>query len=104
MSLPDWISSKIKINAQQAGKNAVIRQPARISVALTSFNGTLYLPQQIESILPQLGPDDELVISDDGSTDGTIEMIMDLAREDRRIKLFEGPRRGLIQNFANALR
>lgn len=107
MNLPAWLSEKTKMDRQAdlAGKGASSRrQPARISVALTSFNGTRYLPQQIESILPQLGPEDELVISDDGSTDGTVEMIMDLARADRRIKLFEGPRRGLIENFANALR
>lgn len=80
------------------------RHAPRLSVALTTCNGTRYLEQQIESILQQLGPDDELVISDDGSTDGTVEMIMALAEQDRRIRWFEGPRRGLIQNFAHAIR
>lgn len=80
------------------------KRPIKVSVALTTCNGTRYLEPQILSILPQLGPDDELVISDDGSTDGTVNMIMALAGSDHRIRWFEGPRRGLIQNFTNALR
>jgi glycosyltransferase involved in cell wall biosynthesis len=38
-------------------------------------NGALFLQQQIESILPQLNQEDELIISDDKSTDSTLEII-----------------------------
>lgn len=75
-----------------------------ISVAMTTCNGLPYVREQIDSILPQLGPDDELVISDDGSTDGTRKLIDDLAWQDKRVQVVEGPRTGLIDNFANALR
>lgn len=37
----------------------------KISVCLATFNGEKYLQQQIESILIQLGDNDELIISDD---------------------------------------
>lgn len=73
-----------------------------ISVCMATFNGENYLRQQISSILEQLSPDDELIISDDGSTDGTIAVIDSFA--DSRIKLvhnFQG--HGVNSNFQNAL-
>lgn len=56
-----------------------------ISVCMTSHNGDLYIKEQIESILCQLSEEDELIISDDGSTDKTIEVIKSFC--DKRIKL-----------------
>ncbi|MBQ9092998.1 MAG: glycosyltransferase [Prevotella sp.] len=46
-----------------------------ISVCMTSYDGERYIKEQIDSILMQLGEDDELVISDDGSTDKTLDII-----------------------------
>lgn len=46
-----------------------------ISVCMTTYNGSEYLNRQISSILKQLSINDELIISDDGSTDGTIELL-----------------------------
>lgn len=56
-----------------------------ISVCMASHNGERYIKQQIESILSQLGVDDELIISDDGSTDATIAIIESFL--DSRIQL-----------------
>ena len=72
-----------------------------ISVALASFNGEKYIAKQLESILPQLAPSDEVVISDDGSTDGTLEIARNI--KDKRIKIFERPKNGVKQNFGNAI-
>lgn len=74
-----------------------------ISVAMTTLNGLPYVREQISSILPQLAPTDELVVSDDGSTDGTLAYLEGLAWGDKRLKLLEGPGTGLIDNFANTL-
>ncbi len=88
------------------------KKPARIrvSVALASYNGETYIRQQLDSILPQLDARDEIVISDDGSTDRTIDIINMIgfpgyqARDSKpRIRLIPGPRRGIKQNIANAL-
>ena len=57
-----------------------------ISVCMATYNGAQFIKEQIDSILPQLCADDELIISDDGSTDGTLEIIK--SYEDKRIKLF----------------
>jgi len=73
-----------------------------ISVCMASFNGESYIKEQINSILDQLEPDDELIISDDGSTDRTLEVIREF--DDKRIKLFKNiNRHGYVHNFENAL-
>jgi hypothetical protein len=50
-----------------------------LSVAMITFNGERYLREQVESILTQSTLPDELVIGDDGSTDGTRSLIDQLA-------------------------
>lgn len=74
----------------------------RISVAMATYNGEKYIKEQLDSILCQLEENDEIVISDDGSKDRTIEIIK--SYEDERIKLIDGPHNGVKQNFANAIR
>lgn len=46
-----------------------------ISVAMCTYNGAAYIQQQLESILRQSVLPAQIVISDDGSSDGTIENI-----------------------------
>ena len=67
-----------------------------ISVCVATYNGEKYLQEQLDSILIQLAPDDELIISDDFSTDKT-RNILDSYRADPRIKLLEGPQKGIIK-------
>lgn len=73
----------------------------KISVCMASYNGEAYIATQIQSILDQLSPKDELIISDDNSADRTIEII--LSFNDPRIKLVKGPCLGAYQNFGNAI-
>jgi glycosyltransferase involved in cell wall biosynthesis len=74
----------------------------RCSVCLPSYNGDRYIKAQIESILRQLGDDDELIISDDSSTDGTTEIVKGIS--DRRIYLLEHETfRNPVGNIENAL-
>lgn len=72
-----------------------------ISVAMATYNGSKYIKKQIDSILKQLSDNDELIISDDGSSDDTLKIIK--SYNDRRIKIFNGPNNGVKQNFANAI-
>lgn len=46
-----------------------------ISVALCTYNGAKYIKEQIQSILNQTMPVDEIVVCDDGSTDETLQII-----------------------------
>ena len=81
-----------------------------ISVCMATYNGSKYIKEQLESILIQLSPEDEVIISDDGSTDDTLSIIEEL--HDNRIKIFcfERDKKGLesiyliTTNFENALK
>ena len=48
----------------------------KISVCMATYNGAKYIKEQLESILCQLSEDDEVIVSDDGSTDGTIDIMI----------------------------
>ncbi|QUO33450.1 glycosyltransferase family 2 protein [Faecalicatena sp. Marseille-Q4148] len=84
------------------GVEAVVDQ-IRISVAVVTYNGVRYLEQQLVSILNQLGEEDEVVISDDGSNDGTIDLIRSFQKTDSRIRLISGPGKGVKKNVEHAL-
>ena len=73
-----------------------------VSVCIATYNGAKYLKEQLESILCQLTESDEVVVSDDGSCDGTVELIRNY--KDSRIHFFPNERRkGIVGNFENAL-
>lgn len=74
-----------------------------ISVCIAAFNGEKYIEEQILSVLGNLDSQDEIIISDDGSSDRTRRIVDDLAEKDRRIRIIDGPRKGLIKNFENAI-
>lgn len=46
-----------------------------LSVCMTTYNGSKYVREQLDSIIKQLNVEDELLIQDDGSTDGTIDIL-----------------------------
>ena len=73
-----------------------------ISVCMATYNGEKYVAKQLGSILPQLRASDEVVISDDSSTDRTIEVIERL--DDPRIRILKGQKfKNPIYNFENAI-
>lgn len=72
-----------------------------VSVCMATFNGEKYILQQINSILPQLNLGDELIISDDGSTDETVDIINNIL--DPRIKLIKSSKKNIVKNFESAL-
>lgn len=72
-----------------------------ITVCLATYNGAHYISEQLRSVLSQLGPLDEVVVSDDCSTDNTRELIANLV--DSRIRILEGgDRLGVVKNFERA--
>ena len=75
-----------------------------ISVAMVSYQGAKYIEEQLDSILMQLGAEDEVVISDDGSTDGTREILAQYTRKESRVRIIDGPKAGVKKNVENALR
>lgn len=75
----------------------------RISVAMLTYNGARFLREQLDSILAQLGSQDELVISDDGSEDGTLDILKEYQDTYDCIRLLEGPGQGIKRNMEFAL-
>jgi glycosyltransferase involved in cell wall biosynthesis len=74
----------------------------RCSVCMAVYNGEKYIYQQVKSILDQFSHNDELIISDDGSTDNTIAILENF--KDDRIKIFfNSQNKGPVGNFENAL-
>ncbi len=47
----------------------------KTSVVIATFNGSRFIQEQLDSIINQTILPDEIVISDDGSTDSTVELI-----------------------------
>lgn len=74
-----------------------------ISVCMATYNGEKNITEQIYSILCQIGEDDELIISDDWSTDNTFHIIQSI--QDNRITLIRNNGiHGYTSNFYNALK
>ena len=72
------------------------------SVCIATYNGEKYIHEQLASILSQINIDDEVIISDDNSTDNTIQIINNF--NDPRIKLIKGGFRNFTFNFENAIK
>ena len=72
-----------------------------VSVCLASYNGARYIRAQIDSILPQFEPGDELLISDDGSTDDTLGILFEYGE---RLRIVGRDRAGgVVRNFERVL-
>ncbi|RME18435.1 MAG: glycosyltransferase family 2 protein [Bdellovibrio sp.] len=73
-----------------------------VSVCLCTYNGERFLPDLLPSVLGQLSSQDELVIVDDSSTDGTLAYLKGL--RDPRIRLYENTSNlGPQQSFKRAI-
>ena len=74
-----------------------------ISVCIAIRNGERFLKQQVESIIPQLGVNDEIICSDDHSTDRSMEILKSF--QDFRIKITKpSSSNNHIKNFEHALK
>ena len=77
----------------------------RLSIALGTYNGAVYLKEQLESFAVQTRPPDEVVISDDRSTDETLRLIEEFAATaDFPVRLSVNESNlGIAKNFEKAI-
>ncbi len=81
-----------------------------ISVCIATHNGEKHIKHQLDSILSQLCERDEVVVSDDGSTDATLSIIEEMADERIKIYHYAQPSKTMhsheyvCRNFENALK
>lgn len=72
----------------------------RISVCVPTYNGEAYLRECLDSILRQTFGDFELLLVDDCSSDGTLDLTHSYAVRDRRVRLVPNARNlGLVGNW-----
>ena len=76
----------------------MIVQPT-ISVVLAVFNGERHLEASLRSVVGQSFADFELIVVDDGSTDGTPDILADVQRADSRVVLVRQENRGLTPSL-----
>ncbi|WP_246036707.1 glycosyltransferase [Cellulomonas telluris] len=74
-----------------------------VSVCMATYNGEAWVAEQVASVLAQLGPDDELVVVDDASQDGTVAALRALGDPRVRIEVQQA-NRGYVRTFEHALR
>lgn len=78
----------------------------KISVAMTTYNSSKYLLEQLNSILIQTIPFDELVIIDDCSTDDTYNLLTKFrdSNKDKNILVFQNKKNiGYVQAFKKSI-
>ena len=72
----------------------------KVDILLATFNGEKYLKDQLDSIINQTYKDFRLLISDDGSTDNTKNILEDYKKKDDRIEIFYQEKNlGVVENF-----
>ncbi|WP_412166865.1 glycosyltransferase [Bifidobacterium apri] len=75
----------------------------RIAVAMSTYNGEKYLPEQIESILAQKDVYVEIYIRDDGSSDSTISILKKYEKDHANIHVSAGNNVGFARSFLTDL-
>lgn len=86
-----------------------VKDPAaevKVAILMCTHNGAAFLPDQLDSIARQTHPNWVIYASDDGSDDGTLEMLKRYQKTmgEERLVIFRGPKRGTSANFMNLLR
>jgi len=76
----------------------------KISVVMSVFNEKKYLEKAIKSIINQSFSNFEFIIIDDGSADGSAEMLDDWAKEDKRIKIIHQKNIGLTKSLNKGIK
>lgn len=78
--------------------NNNIGELPKVQVLLSAYNGEKYLRTQLDSLLAQNYRNLEILVRDDGSTDGTCDILREYADKEA-LKYFKGPNAGVIGSF-----
>lgn len=76
----------------------------RISIALATYNGGLFLREQLDSLYKQTRVPDEIIVSDDGSTDDTITILEEYHKKYGLNYYVNNQSHGINNNFERAIR
>lgn len=76
--------------------------PSPVDILLATHQGETYLEAQLDSLLAQTWPNIRIIVSDDGSTDGTLRILQNYARRyPGKFEVLDNPQRpgGVVSNF-----
>ncbi len=73
----------------------------KVAILMGTYNGERFLQEQLDSIAAQTHTNWEMHVSDDGSSDGTLDILRRFAdaHPANRITIRSGPRKGFVANF-----
>lgn len=74
----------------------------RVSILLPVFNAETTLRESLESLLSQTFGDYELIAVDDGSIDGSADLLFEYAKNDKRINIITGEHNGIVETLKTA--
>lgn len=70
-----------------------------VTILMATMNGERYLPEQLDSLKNQSHKNWQLIISDDGSTDNSLNIVNEFMADNQNTTLLQGPRKGGAANF-----
>lgn len=72
----------------------------RIDILLATYNGEKYLKQQLDSIINQTYKNIKIIVSDDASSDSTVQILKEYQQKDNRIELhIQEKNLGIVKNI-----
>ncbi len=75
-----------------------------VQILMSTYNGEIYLREQIDSILKQKGVKVKLLIRDDGSNDGTVQILREYEKKYKNICVYCGENLGACNSFLDILK
>ncbi|XJZ26970.1 glycosyltransferase family 2 protein [Bacillota bacterium Lsc_1132] len=73
-----------------------------LSVCMATYNGAQFVVRQLDTVLKQLGPHDEVIVVDDGSRDNTVQIIRETYGD--RVQVYVNEKNlGVIHSFEKAI-
>ncbi len=75
----------------------------KVEVLMSTYNGERFLKEQIDSILNQEDVEISLMIRDDGSTDGTINIINEVVKQNNNVTMYKGENLGPARSFMDLI-
>lgn len=104
LMLSDYLSNAETNSADGVAASSVqVRNSDPVAILIATYNGGAYLHRQLETIRQQLHALPKLYVSDDGSQDGTKDILDDFARDHPQTEVQEGPRAGFAENFRSLM-
>lgn len=92
-------------SALSKGGQHPVQDSTQVAILLSTYNGAEFLAEQLDSLIAQTHTHWSIHVSDDGSTDATMEILESYRTRlgNERMHIYEGPQRGFAANFLSLL-